>query len=140
MEGKLKSIKNIFMVFLLAIITFLPLNTIDAYASEDLNSLNITVDSNGNMTMTGGGMTIEDSGSAWTQFLSKYKGFIVGVSGIGAISMIAFFIYNFMKLGAVSTNPSERAKVLQGLIWSGIASAGLGSVSIIVGFFYGALK
>lgn len=95
--------------------------------------------SNGKLDITGGGFEYEDSDSAWNGFISKYRGFIVGVSGLGAVSMIAFFIMNFLKLGAVSTNPSERAKVLQGLIWSGLAAAGLGAVSIIVGFFYGAL-
>lgn len=80
------------------------------------------------------------NGSAFAKIIDKYKGVITFVSGIGAITMIGIFIFHFMKLGSTAANPSERAKVTTGLIWSGLAAAGLGSVSLIVGVFYGLLK
>ena len=127
---------KILLTFILGVVMMFSFNSVK---SEAIGDVNVSVN-NGQLTVSGGGMDYTDADDAWNGFLSKYKNFISGLSGIGAISMIAFFIYNFMKLGAVSTNPGERAKVLQGLIWSGIAAAGLGAVSIIVGFFYGVLK
>ena len=110
---------------------------VQAHAVGDVN---VKVE-NGKLDVSGGGMEGNStSTSVWNNLLNKYKGLIVGFSGVGAISMIAFFIFNFMKLGAVSSNPSERAKVLQGLIWSGLAAAGLGAVGLIVGFFYGVFR
>ncbi len=72
--------------------------------------------------------------------MEKYKNVITFVSGIATVTMVAIFILNFMKLGSTATNPTERQKVLTGLIWSGIAAALLGSVTLIVGVFYGMLK
>ena len=80
-----------------------------------------------------------DQNEAFGRIIEKYKGVITFVSGIGAITMIAIFIFHFMKLGSTAANPSERAKVTTGLIWSGLAAAGLGSLSLIVGVFYGML-
>ena len=54
--------------------------------------------------------------------------------------MVAVFIINFMKLGTTSGNPVERSKCITALIWSGLAAAGLGSVALIVGVFYGMLQ
>jgi len=81
-----------------------------------------------------------DQDGMFTQIMNKYKGFIVGVAGIGTITMIAVFIMNFMKLGTTSTNPQERQKVVHGLVFSGLAAAGLGSVTTFVALFYYILR
>lgn len=78
--------------------------------------------------------------SAFTTIIDKYKVVITFVSAIGAVTMVAIFIINFMKLGTTSGNPTERSKCITALIWSGLAAAGLGSVALIVGVFYGMLK
>lgn len=122
------------LTFILSAFSLMP--TVEANAFDELD---ISM-SGGKLQVSGGGMDYQDSDSAWTSFLAKYKNFIIGISGVGTITMIGVFIYNFMKLGTTSTNPSERAKVLQGLVWSALAAAGLGAVTIIVGFFYGSLK
>ena len=115
--------------------------TINASATgSSIGDVNISLGEDGKLSVSGGGMSHDSSSKAWNAFLTKYKTFIVGISGVGAISMIAFFIFQFMKLGATASNPSERAKVQVGLIWSALAAAGLGAVSIIVGFFYSSLK
>lgn len=136
MKVKFEKLTKLFLALILGVMMFMPLTTVQ---SEAVGDVNVKLE-NGKLVVDGGGMNYDSADSAWNNFIIKYRGFIVGVSGLGAVSMIAFFIFNFLKLGAVSTNPSERAKVLQGLIWSGLAAAGLGAVSIIVGFFYGALK
>ena len=75
----------------------------------------------------------------WNNLFGRYRTVVVGVSGVGAITMIVFFIINFMKLGSSAGNPQARSQALTGVLWTGLAAAGLGAVSIIAGFFYNAL-
>ncbi|MGO0861922.1 hypothetical protein ACTPEN_20050, partial [Clostridioides difficile] len=82
----------------------------------------------------------KDGASSWNGFLAKIKFVVVGGSGLGALIGLGFLIFHFCKLSSTATNPQERSKVLTGIMWSVIAMAGLGSVSIIGGFFYGILK
>lgn len=94
-----------------------------------------------NMNLTIKGITdVGDQTSVWEEIFTEYRGVIVGLSGIGAITMIVFFIINFMKLGASAGNPQARTQALVGIIWTGLAAAGLGGVTIFVGFFYNILQ
>ena len=88
------------------------------------------------MNVTQGSKNMNDS---FSKIIDKYKNVITFVSAIGAVTMVGVFIFNFAKLGTTSGNPSERSKVTHALIWSGLAAAGLGSVALIVGVFYGML-
>lgn len=108
----------------------------------DIGDMEVKIGTDGKLTISGksGMTTSETSGTAWTNFIKKYRNFIIGISGIGAVSMILFFIFQLLKLGATSGNPQARSQALTGLIWSGVAAAGLGSVTIIVGFFYSAFR
>lgn len=87
----------------------------------------------------GGDKISQDQNDAWNLILEKFQVVVMGISGIGTICMILFFIMNFIKLGASSTNPSDVAKIKTALLYSGLAAAGLGSVTFIVGLFYGIL-
>lgn len=140
-SNSLSKLVTSLMVFLF---TFMGLNLfapITAHAEGNVGDVNVTVGDDGQLTVNGGGMSSSTkSGSAWTEFIKKYRNFIVGISGIGAVSMILFFVMNFMKLGANAGNPQGRSQAITGLVFSGLAAAGLGAVSIIVGFFYSALK
>lgn len=100
----------------------------------------VTVGEDGKIT-TGGALKKDPKGmaGAWNTFIDKYRFWISGFSGIAAVTMILFFILNFMKLGASSGNPQGRSNAIQGLVWTGLAAAGLGGVSIVVAFFYNAL-
>ena len=83
-----------------------------------------------------------DSGAnenPWGTLLSKYKGFITGIAAVGAVTMVVLFIIQFLKLGASAGNPSARSQALVGVLWTGIAAAGLGAVAIITGIFYNAV-
>lgn len=73
--------------------------------------------------------------NAWTKIFTEYKGVIMGVSGIATLTMVILFIINFIKLGKSADNPSERSRCLTGLLWTGIAAAGAGGVTIFVGVF-----
>lgn len=125
-----------------AFTTFAP---VEAHASNKnqnrdtgIKDSTVTVTSDGTVTY-GGDLATGADGSAWTKLISKYRFFIAGVSGIGAVSMILFFIINFVKLGATSSNPQERSRAIMGLVFSGLAAAGLGAVTFIVGIFFNAL-
>lgn len=103
-----------------------------------INGVNVNIDDKGNLKVSGKDFA-SGSASAWNNLIAKYKKFIVGISGIGAVTMIGFFIFAFMKLGASAGNPSARAQALVGVLWTGVAAAGLGAVTIIVGFFYNSI-
>ena len=100
------------------------------------NNFNVSWGSN-TSNITGSANSMDDS---FTKIIDKYKTVITFVSAIGAVTMVAIFILNFMKLGTTSGNPAERSKCITALIWSGLAAAGLGSVALVVGIFYGALR
>jgi len=103
-----------------------------------ISGADVTVGADGTVTYKGDLATGSD-GSAWTKLIAKYRFFIAGVSGVAAVSMILFFIINFMRLGSTSANPAERSRVIMGLVFSGLAAAGLGAVTFIVGIFFNAL-
>lgn len=140
------SMKKMIITILLSMIVFIGISIlapVKAHASTtgQIGDVNVSVDNNGKLTINGGGIDNNgSSASAWNNFIKKYKNFIVGISGVGAVSMILFFVMNFMKLGATAGNPNERQKVIMGLIWSGVAAAGLGAVTTFVGIFYNMLK
>lgn len=132
--------KTSILTFLVGVMAFLGVasfSTPIAYAKTGADAIDVTVSKDGQINVKNSAF---DSGNAWTNFIRKYKNFIVGISGIGAVSMILFFIINLMKLGGSTGNPQARQQALTGVLWTGIATAGLGSVAIITGFFYGAFK
>ncbi|WPS85493.1 hypothetical protein SMD22_00085 (plasmid) [Brevibacillus halotolerans] len=108
-----------------------------AFANSDIPK--VTVNDQGGITIDGGGFKQEEGKSSWNQIIEKYRGFIVGISGVAAITMVVIFIIQFLKLGASAGNPQARSQALIGVLWSGIAAAGLGAVSLIVGLFYNAI-
>ncbi len=135
---KKKRSSSLMMVLIMAA-TFLftaAFSTTSVYAEGTLNDLNISVDENGLNT----GIEESNSGNVMTDIIAKYKTIVIGISGIALVTMFLVFIMNFAKLGAVSGNPAERSKVISALIFSAIATAGLGSLMIWVGFFYNMFK
>ena len=68
--------------------------------------------------------------------LIEYKGFIVGLSGIATLLVLAMFVINFTGLALDGAQANKRAEKTQKLLQCSIAAAGLGSVTLIVGFFW----
>jgi len=127
------------LALLISLMAFLtPSLTADASSGSkgnDPGAVSVKIN-DGKLTVSGGGFTEGGSAKAWEEFIKKYRNFITGVAGIGAVTMIVLFIIQFMKLGASAGNPQARSQALVGVLWTGIAAAGLGAVTIIVGFFY----
>ena len=112
--------------------------TIDEDAVKDLNDLSVTMDGNGKMTTSFDGQS--DSTKTWNTIFKKYRIAIVGIAGVLTLTFIVLFLINFFKVGAASDNPVERRKALIGVLWTGLAAAGSGSVTLICALFWNALK
>ena len=112
--------------------------TVTVYLSQKPTTGDIGVQMGTDGKLEIDGITSDDT-SAWNQLFSRFKGVIVGITGVGTLVMIVLFIVQFMKLGASAGNPQARSQALTGVLWTGIAAALLGSVTIIVGFFYNAI-
>lgn len=80
------------------------------------------------------------TGGAWGTLIQKYQEFITGIAAIGAVTMVVLFIIQFLKLGASAGNPKERSMALSGVLWTGLAAAGLGAVALITSIFYRAIE
>ena len=100
------------------------------------SDVGINMDEDGKLEIDG---ISSDDTSAWNSLFSRIKGIIVGLTGVGTLAMIVLFIIQFMKLGSSAGNPQARSQALTGVLWTGVAAALLGSVTIIVGFFYNAI-
>lgn len=112
--------------------------TINEDAVKDINDMSVTMDSNGKMTTSFDGQS--DSSKTWNTIFKKYRIAIVGIAGILTLTFIVLFLINFFKVGAASDNPVERRKALIGVLWTGLAAAGSGSVTLICALFWNALK
>ena len=112
-------------------------NNIEVYASN-ATIPNIQINSSNNIT--NGLYNSGKKDKLLNKILTEYRGIIVFISGIAMLSMIMFFIFNFIELGNSKGNPQARQKAISGLIVSGIATAGLGAVTLIVQLFYNMIK
>lgn len=72
-----------------------------------------------------------------TKVLKEYKTAIAGISGAVSLTFLIFFLINLAKLGSTAGNPQARQGALMGIVWCGLACAGIGAVGIFFGFFYG---
>ena len=108
------------------------------YLTQKPTTGNVGVQMGENGQLIVDGISADDT-SSWNQLFSRFKGIIVGLTGVGTLVMIVLFIIQFMKLGSSAGNPQARSQALTGVLWTGVAAALLGSVTIIVGFFYNAI-
>ncbi len=108
------------------------------YLSQKPTTGNVGVQMGSDGQLVIDGISADDT-SSWNQLFSRFKGIIVGLTGVGTLVMIVLFIIQFMKLGSSAGNPQARSQALTGVLWTGVAAALLGSVTIIVGFFYNAI-
>ena len=68
--------------------------------------------------------------------LLEYKGFIVGLSGIATLFVLAMFIINFASVAINGSNVQKRSEKVGNLIMCAIAAACLGSITLVCGFFW----
>lgn len=129
----------LFLVVMMVLSILMSFGT--AFAEDDNGQIpTIEVGANGIEFKGNDGFGKGNQDDTWNKILLQGRKFVIGVSGIGALAAIAVFIVSFMKLGASAGNPQARSQALSGIMWSGIAAAGLGSVTLITGLFYNGLK
>lgn len=73
---------------------------------------------------------------AINRILQEYRLFITFGSGIASFTLIGVFIVNLMKLGNSKGNPQARSKAVTALIFTGVATALAGSITLLAGLFY----
>lgn len=108
--------------------------------ADGLGGINVQIDpSSGNVVIDG----LDDekgSAAAWNTVLVKYKGIISGVSAVITLTMVVLFLVNLVKVASSNGNPNAKTSALSGLLWTGIATAGVGAVDIFLAIFYNALR
>ena len=107
-------------------------------SEKDLGDLNVTMGTDGKITTSFDEKT--DSTSTWNTIFQKYRVVITGISGIATLSFLAIFIILMLKLAKSADNPTERSKVLNGVLWTGIALALTGSATLMCALAWNALK
>lgn len=129
------------MALILVFAMFTPSMAWATSGGSAADGLDVTMGEDGTITIEGGGgldFNSADGTSAWNDVFTRYKNIIVAFSGLATLTMLAVFIFLFAKLGTVSANEKERRSVITGILFSGIATAALGSVTVIMAFFYNA--
>ena len=111
--------------------------TSTVYSSKQMEMHDVDINiTNGRVVVTG---VMANSDNAWNTIYSKYKVFINGAAGVGALTCVVAFVLNAVKLGAAAGNPGERRNAMKGLLFSGIGTAILGGAVIFFSMFYNAL-
>jgi len=134
--------KKIFAWVMLIVVTFCLMIPTQAFAADPASTgadgVTVTMGEDGGIEIDSAGEVNFDSGKkgAWDEIFKRYKSIIVAFSGIATLTMMAAFVFLFMKLGATSGNEKERRSTITGILFTGIACAMLGSVTIIMSFFY----
>lgn len=131
----MNKIKKIIIALLIVVISsgIIEYNQIQVNAN---NIPNIQISETDNGAITGGLANKGQKKQVLNRILTEYRGIVTFISGIGTLSMIMFFVMNLIALGNSKGNPQERQKAIHGLIVTGIATAGLGSVTLITTLFY----
>ncbi|AMN30961.1 hypothetical protein BFS06_12175 [Clostridium perfringens] len=136
-QGLAKSLQMFFLCLVMAMMTALTVfcgGSLNASAAQSTGADAFSINADGDSVSISND-AFKSTENPWVNVITKYKNFIVGISGIGAVTMVLCFVVCFMKLGASTGNPQARQSAITGILWTGIAAAGLGSVAIITGFF-----
>ena len=134
-----RKIKYIFyFVFILCMLSFFSELKVNAF---DLNTSQL-YDPNfefggGDMYNASGDMKFKSDGPTdnkfWNDIYDKYSIGIVIFSGIVSLVFVILFIINITKFAQSAGNPQTRKQAIQTLMWTGIAAAIFGGITLIVG-------
>lgn len=84
--------------------------------------------------------SVKGSDDAWNNLYNFTGALVAGITGLVSIIMVGVFVYKAFELTRSSSNPAERQKAIQGLGYTLVAIAILGSISVWISLFYGLLK
>lgn len=106
--------------------------------SGGINDFDVTINDDGTLTTSFDDQG--DSKATWKKLFDKYKGVILGISGILTLTFVLWFLRDFGKIAANSSNPAGRREAIQGCIFTAIAAAASGIVTVIVGLAWNAFR
>ena len=142
--------KRFLVTFILALVvccSFTSVNVVSAkekpnsssssQESNSINDFNVSMNSDGTLSTT---IENGDAVSTWGKIFQKAKVFLIGFTGLGTLVFGFFFVKGLIGLAATANKPVQRQEAINGLLWTGIATAGCGGVTIIIGLFWNALK
>lgn len=110
------------------------------YAQANPNSATdftniISIGSDGKITQN------QSAGKAdFADISNRYKNIIMAVTGFLTLTCFAAMILQITKLAASGDNEQARRKAIMGILTTGVGVALLGSATIVIGFFYGAIS
>ena len=82
----------------------------------------------------------QSTAEAFNVILRRYRGVIIGISGLLTLTFVLIFIITNIKLTASAMNPQKRAEISKSLIWIILGAAGFGSVTVLLSFGLGLFK
>lgn len=85
-------------------------------------------------------VTVSEEGTDFNGIMNRYKNIIMAFTGILTITCFGAMILQITKLAASGDNEQARRKAIMGILTTGIGVALLGSATIVIGFFYGAIS
>lgn len=106
---------------------------VQAEATDFLD--NIQYD-NGSGSLT---VDVAQEGTDFNAIMGRYKNIIMAFTGILTITCFGAMIWQITKLAAAGDNDQNRRKATMGILTTGVGTALLGSATIVIGFFYGAI-
>lgn len=143
-----KFMGKVHLLFIMSILALLFLPNTSVYANadkfedfSDLANLDISMDEDYIVSIDQVEELKHESTSyqekAWNKFFEKYKGLLVGVSGVCTLTFVLMFLISFAKIGKSTNNSQERSKAASSLLWLIIAAVGFGSLTFIMSLGFG---
>lgn len=77
--------------------------------------------------------------TAGNVFLVEYKSLIVGILGVATLTAFLMFIKAVTAVALGEDNPHQKTSKMQQVLYCGLASAGLGAITLFTGFFWNML-
>lgn len=104
------------------------------FTNADLKTQNLTLDADDGRLIISGTMARDND--AWNITYIGIRHVALIVSAVAFLCCALAFVISFTQLGLNAQNPHERAKMIRGIIWTGIGTAGLGAVTIFFAMSY----
>jgi len=138
-----KYIKLIFIIITFTILftTIAPTTTYALNAFTDLANLDIVPSGTGKNEVVSISQLEGSSGNAvkqgaWNRLFTEYKGILVGISGVCSLTFFLLFMLNASKLASSASNPTQRAQIVTGLLWTGIGCGGFAAITLLMGMAF----
>lgn len=72
----------------------------------------------------------------WKLLMDEYRMVLAYIAGFGALTSILVFIIHFIELGSLPAHPIKRREKLMSMLVSGVCTALLGGMTLILTLFY----